>query len=117
MRGCALADLTLDRRCWGRDPPQTMTPTWGREMIDCAGRILLCRLAEIPAYRATHHYRSRRERQACGRLYKPEASALSHHAANPQRSQRQPHKLVNQNRSLSIIASMPKGRRLDHTDN
>jgi hypothetical protein len=52
----------------GGDPPQTMTPARGREMIDFARAAFqvsirrACRA--VPACRATYHYRSRRPEQA-----------------------------------------------------
>jgi hypothetical protein len=52
----------------GGDPPQTMTPARGREMIDfvrAAFQVSIRRACRtVPACRATYHYRSRRSEQA-----------------------------------------------------
>src|SRR5262249_60212827 len=52
----------------GGDPPQTMTPARGREMIDfvrAAFQVSIRRACRtVPACRATYHYRSRRSKQA-----------------------------------------------------
>lgn len=51
----------------GSDPPKTMTPARGREMIDLVRssfRVLIRRASRaVPARRATYHYRSRRPEQ------------------------------------------------------
>jgi len=61
-----VADLTLDKRdAAGGDPPKTITPARGREMIDFVRRVSIRRVCRsIPACRATYHYRSRRPEQA-----------------------------------------------------
>src|SRR5262249_59033282 len=52
----------------GGDPPQTMTPARGREMIDFARagfQVSIRRSCRaVPACHATYHYRSRRPEQA-----------------------------------------------------
>ena len=61
-----VADLTLDKRdAAGGDPPKTITPARGREMIDFVRRVSIRRACRsVPASRATYHYRSRRPEQA-----------------------------------------------------